>query len=191
ELEERKGVSDEFLLADVPAAVGVDESVLSAAADSVRIPRQLLTRARRRSPRAAAPAARGTLRRPPSRPADRPHFSAPRAAAEEPIAAIRLEPRHFHARRQVELLQDLTAAGTDPPQIALAAFEGGVPQLTVDPGDAGDEAIGFDGAQNRPGLRIELMDLPVPIMPDPQRPFGPGEPRTAAGRRNRGEHTAR
>ena len=35
------------------------------------------------------------------------------------------------------------------------------------------------------------MDLPVPILPDPERPFGPREPRVsaAAGRRDRGEHT--
>src|SRR6516162_4983919 len=36
------------------------------------------------------------------------------------------------------------------------------------------------------------MDLPVPIPPHPERPFGPREPRViaAAGRRDRGEHTA-
>ena len=36
------------------------------------------------------------------------------------------------------------------------------------------------------------MDLPVPILPHPERPFGPREPRVtaAAGRRDRGEHTA-
>jgi hypothetical protein len=36
------------------------------------------------------------------------------------------------------------------------------------------------------------MDLPLAIMPHPERPFGPGEPRVAAapGRRNRGEHIA-
>src|SRR6266581_6924035 len=36
------------------------------------------------------------------------------------------------------------------------------------------------------------MDLPVPILPHPERPFGPCEPRVAAaaGRRDRGEHSA-
>jgi hypothetical protein len=36
------------------------------------------------------------------------------------------------------------------------------------------------------------MDLPVPILPHPERPFGPREPRVtaAAGRGDRGEHTA-
>jgi hypothetical protein len=38
-----------------------------------------------------------------------------------------------------------------------------------------------------------LIDLPVPILPHPERPFGPREPRVtaAAGRRDRGEDHAR
>jgi hypothetical protein len=37
------------------------------------------------------------------------------------------------------------------------------------------------------------MDLSVPILPDPERPFSPCEPRvtTATGRGYRGENTAR
>src|SRR5262249_29209807 len=37
------------------------------------------------------------------------------------------------------------------------------------------------------------VDLPAPILPHPERPFGPREPRViaAAGGRDRGEHTAR
>src|SRR4029077_403923 len=36
------------------------------------------------------------------------------------------------------------------------------------------------------------MDLPIPILPDPQRPSGPGQPRiaAAAGRWDGGEHMA-
>ena len=36
------------------------------------------------------------------------------------------------------------------------------------------------------------MDLPLPVLPHPQRSFGPGEPRVgaAAGRRDGGEHAA-
>ena len=39
---------------------------------------------------------------------------------------------------------------------------------------------------------IDLVDLPAAILPHPERPFGPREPRVtaAAGRRDRGEHTA-
>src|ERR1700736_4592596 len=67
-----------------------------------------------------------------------------------------------------------------------------MPKLSIDPSDSGDEAVGSDGAKNRPCLRIDLMDLPVSILPDPKRTFGPRESRVAAapGRRDRGEHTA-
>jgi hypothetical protein len=66
-----------------------------------------------------------------------------------------------------------------------------MPKLSIDPSDPGDEAVGFDGAKNGPCLRIDLMDLPVSILPDPKRTFGPRESRVAAaaGRRDRGEHT--
>src|SRR5260221_9945500 len=79
------------------------------------------------------------------------------------------------------------------PQLAFVTFPGAVPELSVDPGHAGDEAVGLDGAQNRPGLGIDLMDLPVPMLPHPERPFGPGESRIAAAarRRDRGGHMAR
>src|SRR5262249_58156342 len=89
-------------------------------------------------------------------------------------------------------LQDLSRAGIDSPHIALVTVPGAVPKLSVDPGDSGDEAVGLDRAKNRPGLRIDLMDLAVSILPDPERPFGPREARVtaAARRRDRGEHTA-
>src|SRR5258705_13880633 len=125
-------------------------------------------------------------------PADGPHLSALSPSAEEPIAAIGLEPRHARSGRHLELLQDLSRSRIDSPQIALVAFPGAVPELSVDPGDPGDEAVGLDRAKNRSGLRINLMDLPVPMLSHPERPFRPREPRVAAatGRRNRGEHAA-
>src|SRR4029453_1806611 len=124
--------------------------------------------------------------------ADAPHLSASSSSAEESIAAIGLEPRNVYSGRQLEPLQDLSRSGIDSPQIALVPFPGGVPELSVDPRDPGDEAVGLDRAKNRPCLGIDLMDLPVPILPDPERPFGPREPRVtaAAGRRDRGEHPA-
>jgi hypothetical protein len=67
-----------------------------------------------------------------------------------------------------------------------------MPKLSIDPSHPSDEAVGFDGAKNRACLRIDLMDLPVPILPDPERAFSPREPRVAAtaGCWDRGEHTA-
>ena len=111
-------------------------------------------------------------------PADGAHLPAASAAAEELIAAIGLEPRHAYSGRHIEPLQDLSRSRIDSPQIALVTFPGAVPELSVDPGDSGDEAVGLDGAKNRPGLGIDLMDLPVPILPHPERPFGPREPKS-------------
>src|SRR6516225_5622876 len=124
--------------------------------------------------------------------ADGSHLPAPSSAAEEVIAAIGLEPRHVHSGRHVEPLQDFSCSQIGPPQIALVTFPGAVPELAVDPGNPGDEAGGLDGAKNRPSLGVDLMDLPAPILPHPERPFSPCEPRAtaAAGRRDRGEHTA-
>src|SRR5439155_16897413 len=126
------------------------------------------------------------------RPADGPDLPAPCSSAEELIAAIGLEPRNVNSGRYLEPLQNLPGSAIDSTQFALVTFPGGVPELSVEPGDPGDEAVGLDRAENLPCLRIDLMDLPIPILPHPERPFGPREPRVtaAAGRRDRGEHTA-
>src|SRR2546429_4315661 len=76
-----------------------------------------------------------------------------------------------------------------------ALFPGAVPQLAVHPGDAGDEAVGLQGAQHRPGVGIDLMDLAAVVLPHPQRALGPGHSRiagitTAPGCRNGGQHMA-
>src|SRR5476651_1178795 len=86
-------------------------------------------------------------------PADGSHFSALSAAAEELIAAVGFESRNARPGRHIERLQDRSGLGIDAVQIALFAFPGAVPEFAVDPCDPGDEAIGFDGAENRPGLR--------------------------------------
>src|SRR5436190_492540 len=87
--------------------------------------------------------------------ADRPHLSALSSSAEEAIAAIGLEPRNAHSGRHLERFQDLPRSRIDSPQIALITFPGGVPELSVDPGDPGDEAVGLDGAKRLPARRIE------------------------------------
>jgi hypothetical protein len=53
-------------------------------------------------------------------------------------------------------------------QFALVGFPGAVPEFVTDPGDAGDEAVRLDGAKNRAGLRIDLMDLAVAVLGDPE-----------------------
>src|SRR5258708_38679941 len=91
----------------------------------------------------------------------------------------------------MESLQDLTRVRIDAPQVAVVAFESGVPELAIDPGDSCNEAVGFDSGKNRTGAGVDLMDLPVPILPHPECPFGPRKPRPGAPRRgNRCEHAA-
>src|SRR6267154_564203 len=109
-------------------------------------------------------------------PADSSHLPATSASAEELIAAIGLEPRHAHSGRHLEALQDLSRSWVDSPQITVVPFPRGVPELAIDPRDPRDEAVGVYGAKNRPGLGIDLMDLPLPVLPHPERPFGPREP---------------
>src|SRR4051812_46331145 len=80
----------------------------------------------------------------------------------------------------------------DAADLALIGFPGRVPELAIDPADAGHVAVGIDGAQDLAGVRINLVDLAVSILPDPERALGPGEPRVmaTARRRNRREHLA-
>src|SRR6516225_8568485 len=119
----------------------------------------------------------------PLRSPHRAHFTAAAAAAEEAIASIGLESRDACASRHFEPLQHLAGFGINPPHIALFA---------IHPGDAGDEAVGLDRAEDRPGLRVDLMNFSRPILADPERAFGPGEAgvTAAAGGRDRGEHAA-
>src|SRR5260370_4599101 len=113
-------------------------------------------------------------------PSDGPHFPASSSAAKELIAAIAFQARHADTGRHIELLQDLTRPRIYSAQIAFVTFPSAVPKLSIHPGAPVDEAAALDGAKNRPGLGIDLMDLAVPILAHPQRAFGPGEPGVAA-----------
>src|SRR5579883_1728165 len=67
-----------------------------------------------------------------------------------------------------------------------------MPKLSLYPGNAGDEAVGVNGAKDRACFRIYLVDFPVSILADPERSFGPRESRitTSAGGWNGCEHAA-
>src|SRR5713101_2527024 len=101
------------------------------------------------------------------RPPDGSHFPAASAAAEERVAAVGLEAPHGHAGRHVKLFQNLAGLRIDSAQFAFLGFPGAVPKLAFHPGDAGDEAIRLDGAKDRAGLRIDLMDLAIAMLSDP------------------------
>jgi hypothetical protein len=115
-------------------------------------------------------------------PADGSHLPALSSAAEELIATNGLEPQHTHSGPYLEPFQDLSRSRIDSSHVALITFPCALPELAVNPGDPGDQAVGLVGAKSRP--------YPIPIAPHPEHPFGPSEPGiTAAGRRDRGEHT--
>src|SRR5947208_14115647 len=120
------------------------------------------------------------------------HLAAASASAEELIAAIRLEPRDAHSSGHLKFLQDLSGLRIDAPQIARVAFPGAMPEPAIDPGDPGDDAVALDGAKNCSCLGIDLMDLPLPMLAHPERPFRPSKPgvAAAAGGRDGGEHAA-
>ena len=122
--------------------------------------------------------------------ADGSHLPAASASAEEPIAAIGLEPRHAHARRHLEFLQDLSRSRIDPPHVALVAFPSAVPEFAVDPGDAGNDAVGFDRAKNGSRFGIDLMDLPASVLPHPQRALPPTRARSHRRRQAPGSSRA-
>src|SRR5689334_1784417 len=78
--------------------------------------------------------------------ADCPHLTAPGSAAEKLIAAIGLQPRDLYSVRHLEPVQDLSRCRIDSPQIALVAFERGVPKFSLNPRHSGNEAIRRDRA---------------------------------------------
>ena len=105
------------------------------------------------------------------------------AAAIEEVGAVGLEAADAGAARHLQPLEHGAALRVDAADVALVAFPGAVPQLAVDPGHAGDEAVGLDGAQDGAGLGIDLVDLAIAVLPDPQAALGPGEARVAAAGR--------
>src|SRR5262249_50752246 len=125
-------------------------------------------------------------------PAHDAHLAGLATAAEEPAASIGFQSGDHRARRHAEGFPHFSALLVHAPQFALVAFPGAMPELAVEPGDAGDEAVGLDRAQHFAGVRIDLVDPAFAVVPDPQRAFGPGEAGVAAAGRcgNGAEHLA-
>ena len=111
----------------------------------------------------------------PARPPDCPDRSALSSTAEEVIMAIGFKPRDADPVRHLHAFKDLSSSRVDASYIALLTFPGGVPEFSIDPRHSGDETVGLDGAKDCSCFGIDLMYLPLPILPDPKRPFGPGE----------------
>src|SRR5690606_17018436 len=124
-------------------------------------------------------------------PAHDPQLRAGAATAEEAVRTVGFEPRHADARRHVEALAHLARVGIDATQLARVVLPCAVPELAVDPGHAGDEAIRLDRTQHGPGVGIDLVDPAVAPGAHPEAAFGPGEARAPGRRRrDRGEDVA-
>ena len=127
------------------------------------------------------------------RPAHRSHLAALAAAAEEPVAAVGLEPRHADAGRHLDASPAprpvrgsmRRSSLSSPSQVPCQSS----PSTQVTP-----VTKRLDSMVRRTvaGLGIDLVDLPVAILADPERALGPGQPgvAAAAGRRDRREHAA-
>src|SRR5262245_56501495 len=105
------------------------------------------------------------------RPAHRAHLAAPAAAAIEHVLAVRFQASDDHTGGKAEAIADVAVGGVDVTELALVVLHGGVPQLAVHPGHTGDEAVRLDGAQDRPGVGVDLVDLAVAVLTDPQPAF--------------------
>src|SRR4029434_3263622 len=109
--------------------------------------------------------------------ADGSHLPALSPSAEEPIGAVGLEPGNTYSGRHLERLQKFSRLRIESPQITFVTFPGAVPELSVYPGYSGDEPLGLDRAKNRTCIGIDLMDLPIPILTNPERAYTPRDPR--------------
>ena len=65
-------------------------------------------------------------------------------------------------------------------QIIVITVPGRVPERIANPCDAGDKAVGFDGAKKFSRFRVDLANRPFPVLPYPERAFRPGEARIVA-----------
>ena len=90
--------------------------------------------------------------------------------------AVGLEPTHGDTGGHLESLGDFARLRIDAAELALLGLHGAVPELAVHPGDAGDEAIRFDRAQNSAFLRVDLVDLAGAGLSNPERPLGQVRP---------------
>jgi len=106
---------------------------------------------------------------------------------------IGLKSGNVHPSRHLNSLKNLSGSRIYLPQITFITFPGGVPQLSIHPRNSSNEAVGFDGAKDRACLGIDLVDLPCPILPNPESAFSPRKSRVTAvaGRRDGGENLTR
>src|SRR4051812_33457298 len=90
------------------------------------------------------------------------------ATAIEEVGAIRFEAADAGAGGHGQPFEHGAALRVDASQLAFFGLPGAVPELAVDPGHAGHEAVRLDAPDHRARGRIDLVDLAVAVLPDPQ-----------------------
>src|SRR5690606_15656423 len=106
---------------------------------------------------------------------DHPDGSAVSVAAEKMLAAVRFQPRYVHAGRHFQGFKHFSRNGIYAPQFAGVVFPGAVPEFALDPGAARHVAVGFEAAQDRAGLGVDLVNDAFLVPSDPERSVGPGQ----------------
>lgn len=105
--------------------------------------------------------------------------------------AVGFETGDAGAFGHVEAFEDRAAHRVDAAEVAFRAFPRAVPELALDPCDAGDEAVGGDHAPDGAGPGVDLADPAPLVVADPERALGPGKAGVAALRgRDGAEHVA-
>src|ERR1051326_6929764 len=125
--------------------------------------------------------------------ADGAHLAAGGAAAVEDSSAVALKTGHRNAGGHVELFEDFTRVRIYAAKLAFLGFQCAVPELAVDPGNARDESIRFDGAEDGAGPGVNLVNLAGAVLSNPERPLGPRQARvaTVCGRGDGGDDLPR
>src|SRR5690606_3994319 len=95
------------------------------------------------------------------RPAHHPDLSAVAPAAEQQVAAVRLQARHSGFGRHIDGLEYFAGVGIDAPELACTVFPGAMPQLVSGPAYTRNESVGFDDAKHCAAFRIDLVDFAV------------------------------
>src|SRR4051794_36315501 len=95
-------------------------------------------------------------------------LSACPAAAVEQVCSVGFKPADGGAARHLQSFEYGTVFWVDAADIALVSFPCSMPEFTINPGYAGDETVGLDGAENGAGVWVDLVDSAVAVLAYPQ-----------------------
>src|SRR5262245_57463756 len=95
-------------------------------------------------------------------------LAAASSAGVEKVGAIGLQPADPDASRHLQPLEHRTTVRVDAADLAFVGLPRRMPELAIDPGNTGDEAVRLDGAPDGARLGVDLVDLALAVLPHPQ-----------------------